>query len=345
MKLPNGYGSVFKMSGNRRKPYRVRKMTGRTPEGKPIYTNIGYTKTRAEGMLLLASYNIKPWEMESKDLTFKKVYEMTMVADKREYSANTIKARKANMKYLEPLYDAPIKDLKTMHLQEVLDSYDIAPSTKKGVKSMLNMIYTYACKNDILDKNYAEYVKIDFSKAPETNRKALAMEDIISIFKEQSQRHDIVKILLCTGMRISELLDMKNKDVHLEEGYMIGGTKTEAGKNRTIPISRHIKDIIAKYHDDENVYLFSTSRLQGIKYGTFGQWWRRTIEGYVIHDTRHTFITLISNTDADHLSVKKIVGHSSKDITEKVYTHKNIDDLKVAMEHFDKLMDKHLSNL
>ena len=62
MKLPNGYGSVVKLSGKRRKPYMVQKTTGYHID--PIkekkvadYIIIGYTATKAEGLQMLADYN------------------------------------------------------------------------------------------------------------------------------------------------------------------------------------------------------------------------------------------------------------------------------------------------
>ena len=54
MKNPNGYGSVVKLSGNRRKPYAVRKTAGWNEKGHPIYINIGYFSTREEGLIALA---------------------------------------------------------------------------------------------------------------------------------------------------------------------------------------------------------------------------------------------------------------------------------------------------
>ena len=62
MRLPNGYGSVVKMSGKRRKPYMVRKTIGwhlDETKGRQIqdFQIIGYAETRAEGLRMLAEYN------------------------------------------------------------------------------------------------------------------------------------------------------------------------------------------------------------------------------------------------------------------------------------------------
>ena len=68
MKNPNGYGTVVKLSGNRRKPYAVRKTVGFNEKGHPIYLPIGYAKTREEGMEMLALYNHDPWNIDRKSV-------------------------------------------------------------------------------------------------------------------------------------------------------------------------------------------------------------------------------------------------------------------------------------
>ena len=53
------------------------------------------------------------------------------------------------------------------------------------------------------------------------------------------------------------------------------------------------------------------------------------------HDCRHTFATLMDNVGANKLSIKRIMGHASKDITDKVYTHKDTEELKKAIDLLD----------
>ena len=70
MKLPNGYGTVTKLSGNRRKPYVVKE--GISGKQKPI----GYTATREEGLILLAQYNNDPWDIQTDKITFQELYNL-----------------------------------------------------------------------------------------------------------------------------------------------------------------------------------------------------------------------------------------------------------------------------
>lgn len=49
------------------------------------------------------------------------------------------------------------------------------------------------------------------------------------------------------------------------------------------------------------------------------------------HDGRHTCATLLDNADVNKTIVKKILGHAGDDVTEKVYTHKTIQQLVEAI--------------
>ncbi len=80
MKLPNGYGSVVKLSGKRGNPYLVRKSVGwhyDKKKDKQIqeFIIIGYTPTRAEGLQMLADYNKAPFDTVAAKMTFKDVYD------------------------------------------------------------------------------------------------------------------------------------------------------------------------------------------------------------------------------------------------------------------------------
>ena len=92
MKLPNGYGSVVKLSGKRRKPYIVRKTVGwhyDKEKDKQVqdFIIVGYAVTRAEGLQMLADYNNNPFDSRAAKMTFAEVYEEW---SKRKYSTITM---------------------------------------------------------------------------------------------------------------------------------------------------------------------------------------------------------------------------------------------------------------
>ena len=76
MKNPNGYGTVVRLSGNRRNPYAVRKTARFNEKGHPVYVNIGYAPTKEAGMIMLAEYNKSPWDIEADKITLAALFEL-----------------------------------------------------------------------------------------------------------------------------------------------------------------------------------------------------------------------------------------------------------------------------
>ena len=80
MKMPNGFGSVYKLSGKRRHPWVASKTFGweidiNTGNAKQIQKAIGYYATRQEAMTALVNFNTNPYDIDAERITFADVYE------------------------------------------------------------------------------------------------------------------------------------------------------------------------------------------------------------------------------------------------------------------------------
>lgn len=79
MKLPNGYGTVFRIDKRkRRRPYVVKKTIGWDLIGDKAVQNvivIGYAKTYEEGIKMLEEYNLSPYDVSERKTTFAEVWE------------------------------------------------------------------------------------------------------------------------------------------------------------------------------------------------------------------------------------------------------------------------------
>ena len=64
MRNPNGYGTVARLTGNRRRPFIVKKVARWKDNGQPVYSVIGYAESREAGNMLLAEYNRDPWDVD-----------------------------------------------------------------------------------------------------------------------------------------------------------------------------------------------------------------------------------------------------------------------------------------
>lgn len=137
--------------------------------------------------------------------------------------------------------------------------------------------------------------------------------------------------MIYTGMRPSELLKLKKEDIHLEERYIVGGIKTKNGINRIIPIH----GCISKY-----VKNLSDSNILGSTYQNYLYHFNKCKDALKFectpHSGRHTFATLANEFELNEFLVKKIMGHSAKDLTKDVYTHV---DTKRLIDEINKLPD------
>ena len=88
LKNPNGYGSVVKLSGKRRKPFEVRVNTRMDERYYPVYDVLGRFSTREEGLIALAEYNRNPYSITDREMSFSQLYEK-FYKNKYEYSGKT----------------------------------------------------------------------------------------------------------------------------------------------------------------------------------------------------------------------------------------------------------------
>jgi integrase len=345
MKLPNGYGTVYKQKGNRRKPFVARVTVGyvnneETGKNKQLYQNIGYYETKKEALIALAEYNANPYDIDAAKVTFKEMYDKFVSTSSFDKLSRSSKAAySAAYNRCEPIWTMKFVDLRKPHLQDCIDDIDDAGwGTKKKLKTLYNQLYTLARECDVCEKNYAEFVDIGeretvLDRTPFTD----AEKKLCWLHIKDIEYLDTIIILLYTGMRVSEMLDIKTADVDIEGGFMRGGSKTFAGINRLIPIHSKIMDIVKRYYNPDNEYLVTYPDGGHISYGNYrDSYWDRIMPTlnmtHLPHDTRHTFISNMDTAGANPMAVKRIVGHAGNGITEKVYTHKDIEELKRNIE-------------
>ena len=96
MRLPNGYGSVYKLSGNRRNPWAVAVFVD-TPNGR-VRKIIGYCAAKEDGLQMLADYHKNPFTIETASITFSEVYAKWADEHFGKISASNIKGYQASYK-------------------------------------------------------------------------------------------------------------------------------------------------------------------------------------------------------------------------------------------------------
>lgn len=334
MKNPNGYGSVVKLSGNRRNPFCARKTAGWNEKGQPIYKAVGYYKTRQEAMIALAEYNRNPFDIDLSKITMIQLYEKWSERNFPKMATSSVNSMKTSINHCKPLWDTPYKKIKTYMMQEIIDNCGRGYSTQGAIKTLWGQLDKYAMEMDIITKMNSALVTAE--SIPETNKRPFTEEEIAMVWEAKYKPNaDIILFLLYTGFRISELLSMETASINFDDiPYFKGGTKTKAGKDRIVPIHPLILDLVKSRVRSGEKYLISENgkKIPTVKFYSI---WNALMEDIGIqhtpHECRHTFRSRLDSAGANKVCIDLMMGHKSKEVGERIYTHKTIEELLNAL--------------
>lgn len=375
MRAPSGFGSIAKMSGKRRNPFRVQITTGWEPmkdengkrvldaKGEPkmkrIRKTMGYFPTRQAAMIALAEYNKSPYDLDVATVTWQDVWNKWGPSTIENSSKSLAPQLKRAYERCEPLYSIKMKDIRKGHMQDILDSVShMSETVQARLKYVMQQNYRWALENDVVAKDYSQFLTINVTPKEETLHFPFSTKEIKTLWEHADERSTMLiglgkkkvettvqmfkamLVLIYTGMRVMELGELKSADVHLEERYIdLQGTKTKAAK-RLVPIHKDIMPIIESLLADGGEYLVvDRVKKEPLKYHL----WKDQVmvtannaigETHTLHDTRHTFVSAAerSGLDANSVILKRIVGHSTSGNMTAHYTHKDIQDLIAAID-------------
>lgn len=374
MKRANKAGSVFKVNGKRRKKYRARVTVGyevRDGKVKQIVKDLGYFLTRQEAEVALNNYADCPYDLDTKNITLKEVYEEWSKGYFKTIKDSSIRSVTSAFAYMHSLHNRRIRDIRASQLRKCLEeAYVIvgngkhkgekkmaSASTKARMKSVMNHIFMYAVEHEYVETNYAK----NFNLPKEIREDCREEKREVVIFSndelERLWNHvdevrfaDMVLIGIYSGWRPQELAILQVEDIDLDKGFMRGGLKTKAGENRLVPIHPVIRELVEKRYNNAkemgSAYLFNDEEGQRGTNLTYDKYRGRFIkvmkrlhmENHHPHETRHTFITNCKRSGVDEYILKRIVGHKTNDITEGTYTHRKPFELKRELEKIDKFL-------
>jgi len=334
MKLPNGYGSVVKLSGARRNPFAVRKTIGWNEKGHPIYKTVGYYSTREAGLIALAEYNRCPYDMDAKKTDLKGLYDLWIDKKWHKLGSSNQDRLKSAFKHCSGLCKMKYRDIRVYHMQEIIDNCGKGYSTQAAIKNLFFHLDRFALELDLIDRSYSS---LTTSASVEESSKLPFTDDEIKRLWEMRDAPwvDSVLVFLYTGFRISELLEVKRENVDLVVGVIKGGKKTEAGKNRLVPIHSKIAGIIKKRFSDGGEYLFSSNGKKvssALYYTLWAEVMTKAGMSHTPHECRHTFRSRLDSMGANKVCIDRIMGHRSEGVGERIYTHKTIQELKNTVE-------------
>ena len=354
---PNNTGTVVKLSGKRRTPFCARVMSDERDiiTGKKKQICIGTFASREEALNALSIYSLKRSNAitneEARNLapdlfdriaekTQKRVptfYEIYQILDDEEFSKLSKSARNGYsswIKRFENIHNRQINTITLADLQFIFDNLKIGNGGQSHAKALCSKIFKYAVVHQHIkrDDDYTSYIRI-IEPVESTKHYSFSVDEIKQLKKLDTPEAHILLIYIYTGCRKSELMSIDRSNIHIDDhcdddgtemyiSYLVTGSKTEAGKNRIIPIHEDIK----KYVIDE--LLKDGKRLVDYKRNAFEQKIILKLNEelnmkHTMHDTRKTFATLCQMNHIDIYIRKKVLGHKMNDITFDIYTNES----------------------
>ena len=300
---------------------------------------------------ILSSYNtlvsVQSGRKEEYKYTFEEVYLSFIEHKKIGKDGNapakvTISAYVAAYSKFQSISHLAFEDLRFTQIQNVINESTAGYSTKKNMIKLLNQMGKYAKKYleldssqysgfEVLDKNDIEH-GIPFTE-----------DQIKSMHKHLDDFGAETLYLLCyTGHRINELRIVTYDEA---SNCLIGGNKTNAGQHKLVPVHEAVTDIIKRRLQKYNCLLpYGRSKVY------------REIYKFLInhnmnecinpdgipthhtpHDCRHTFAMLCDHYGVEERIKKRLIGHSFSDITNSVYGHTLLEDLRKGIEKIPTL--------
>lgn len=300
------------------------------------------------------------------DITVTELYDKwTEAYFKTLKSESSIRTITSAWKYCSSVYNMRAKDIRARHIKGCMDNGTAiikgkeqhpSPGVQSRIKSLFNLMLDYAVEYEIIDRNYARTFDVSddiLNETSEAKRGHIPFtEDEMNKLWDNLNRIpyiDIVLIQCYSGWRPQELGLIKLENVDLENRTYIGGMKTNAGTDRIVPIHDKVYNLVkARYEQAMELgseYLInctdskthSKTKLQ-FTYDKYRQRFITIVNSLDLnsdhraHDGRKHFITMAKKYNLDEYAIKYIVGHTISDITEKVYTERDIEWLKSEMQ-------------
>lgn len=366
-KSSNGQGTVIKLNGRRAKSWGAYAPSVKGVDGKRHRQFIGTFATEGEARSAILSrplvantglYNFsvkqvyEVWKAEhfpSVGQSAQRVY-----GDSWANLSNPVRWKNAETGEEGESYaicDKRARELTKLDFQQIINALARSGKSRakcEKVKQLMSQLSKWCVEHELHSRNLAEHLTLP---AQATKEKRIFCDEELRLVEEQLQSESdtrkriaqITMILCYTGFRVSALAQMQIKNIHLDEdvdgkniSYMIGGVKTEMGRNRVVPVNSRIYPIIKNLVGDkgQEEWLFQTGNgtpmmIRNIQRDFSALCQDIGVEGATLHSCRHTYATKHARAETRPEILAKLMGHTDYDVT-KIYTHSDLLDLVAA---------------
>ena len=283
-------------------------------------------KTKKEAVLYLEQ--LQNQSAPRKSVTFSELWEKFQPA-LAEISSSKQGAYRIAWNRVSPfLAFRKIEEVSTDELCRIAEDTAEQYYPRRDIKGLLSNLYKIALRDDLIDKNRSEFIKLPKHETAE--REIFSDDDIQLLWDDFHKTNELVTAgmltMIYTGMRPAELLSAVAENVHLDEHYLTGGKKTEKGKRRKIIIPDKLVPVIRSMLSQSSGKLCRFSNADAF----YKTWLKKRAslglrESLVPYCARHTYVTRCTNLGISPAMLKELVGHEDYETT-LAYTHLSIAD-------------------
>ena len=319
----NGTGFCYRIDNNpnRKKPFIYGFNVGWTDDGKPIRNVLGYATSEAKGNKELDKYLASDEEQEN-EMTWKELYNKWL-----EYKKSTGISKSGLQHYTNAykktliLNSRKFQEINLDIMQNIINNCGVGHDGQKRIRNLYTQLYEYANVLEVKkNANFSKFLVVSKEEKSKKKRNPFTKGEIRKLWKNRNSFVDIILFMVYTGIRPNELF----KITEATEDYIVTGSKTDAGKDRMIPIHDDIKEIFKSILNNKTLDILTRNKF----YELFNNEMSKLSMKHEPYDTRHAFSTLWKFSKRDSLARKRIMGHAVKDLTDDVYTHLDINFLR-----------------
>ena len=318
--------------------------------GKRVY--LGSFPTAGDARNAIDNY-LREGCPEMYHATLEEIYQLWSEIHYRQVSDSAVRLYSSTWKRFAEIRHMKMHDIRTVHFQKIVNQAK-SESACHAVRTLAVLICRYALENDVIQKNYAEFIQIP--RFEKSEKKIFTPEEIALLWAHSDdKRVQLILFLIYTGLRIGEASNLKVSDMDFVHGYFICGEKTKAGRNRIVPFPENVPEIaefVKSWIQDDSqktVLNATTAQLRHqyfysaladlhlaepdrIEHGIY----QFSGAHLTPHSTRHTFASLSASAGIAPEHLRKIIGHANYSTTAEIYIHQNLEELKSEMKKITK---------
>lgn len=319
----NGQGTVYKVG----ETYRAQ--VTRYENGNRINLSKSGFRTKRDALAWCALH--RDDVTEGKQKTFGQVFEEWSAVHFPQITEKKASDYRRVFDCSSRLHDRKIDLLRTGDFQQIIDEQPDKYYSKKLFRTVFSMVSDFAIRNGYISTNYASYVELPVM--PKPDKRAFTEDEVRLLWDYYNKHHDLhsgaALIMIYTGMRWGEISTILPENIHLQEGYLRGGIKTDAGRTGDIILIKRIRPIVEDLMLPENKVGMLTA--EGFRKGYNKMQSDAGIERHTVHECRHTTATMLAAEGVQPAVISAIMRHTNYSMTMN-YTHIQRDEMSVNLD-------------